>query len=72
MSIVISFPLFACARYWKSLRMGTITGGKEGKVRENGMMNSRFHVLKMHITVIGVSMEVLVFMPRSGAFFHLK
>jgi hypothetical protein len=63
MGIVISFLLSVCARYWTSPKMGTIPGGKEEKVSENGMMNSWFHIVKMHISGIGVSMEVLACMP---------
>jgi hypothetical protein len=42
--------------------MDTITGAREEKARENRMMNSSFHVLKMLLMRIGVYMEVLAFM----------
>ncbi len=62
MIIVISFRYFACAKSWKSQKMGTTIGVKEANVSENGMMSSLRSVLKMHIITIGVITEVLAFM----------
>ena len=62
MTLVRSFPFFACARFLKFQKMATTIGAKEEKAKENGMMNSLSSVSKMRMIKTGVIMEVLGFM----------